>query len=87
MNAIERFFIKKKAESLVDNAIKESGMSAPFKAWLIGATNATISGLAAGGFTMATGVDWKRSAVVALGSAGVSFLKWFVQHPIPGGTQ
>jgi len=87
MNWLEKLIVKKKAEGLVDQAIKESSMSAPMKAYLIGAANAAISGLAAGGLSFGVGVDWKHSLVVAIGSAGVSLIKWFSQHPIPGGTQ
>jgi hypothetical protein len=87
VNWLERLIVKKKAESLVDNAIKESRMSAQMKAWLIGFANCAISALAAGSAGLTMGVDWKHSLGIAGISAVVSIVKWVAQHPIPGGAQ
>jgi hypothetical protein len=87
MNAIKRWIIRKEVTSFVDNAIKESQMSAPMKSWLIGLVNAAISALASGLGATAAGATLKQIAIIAGSSAVVSAIKWIAQHPIPGAIQ
>jgi hypothetical protein len=87
MNALKRWIVRKEITSFVDNAIKESTMSAPMKSWLIGALNAIVSGVTSGGIAGGIGVGWKHSVLIAGGSALVSFGKWVAQHPLPGAAQ
>lgn len=56
------------------------------KAWLIGAANAAISGVAVGVGGFVAGTTFKQGAVMIGISMAVSMIKWMVQHPIPGGT-
>lgn len=55
-----------------------------WKAWGVSLVNAGISGLASGLLSAGVGVDWKKSLLIAGGSAIVSITKWIVQHPLPG---
>lgn len=83
MNRLTLFLVRKVAEKEVDNAIKESHMSAPMKSWLIALANATISGIASGLTAVAVGASIKQSVIIVAASAAVSALKWMAQHPIP----
>lgn len=56
------------------------------KAWLIGAANSAISGIAVAAGSFVAGTTFKQGAVMVGISMAVSLLKWMVQHPIPGGT-
>ena len=87
MNALKRWLLRKEAQNYIDNAIKESHMSPTMKAWLIGLANATISAVASGLASVAAGTTLKQSLVIVGAAAGVSVIKWFAQHPIPGGAQ
>jgi len=55
------------------------------KAWLIGAANAGISGLAASLGSIMAGVTLKQGAIIVGSAMVVSMVKWMAQHPIPGG--
>ena len=83
MNFFKRWIVKHEAEKFADNAIKESTMSPQLKAWLIGAANAAISGTTAGAIGDGLGLSTKKAILLAVGSAGMSFIKWWKQHPIP----
>lgn len=87
MNALKRWIVRKEVQSFVDNAIKESTMSAPMKSWLIGLANAGVSALAGGLGGLTAGTSGKQALLIAAISASVSIVKWVAQHPIPGGTQ
>ena len=60
-------------------------MSPIWKAWLSGAANAAISGVAAALGSIAAGITVKQGAIIVATSAVVSMVKWMAQHPIPGG--
>lgn len=87
MNILKRWIVKHEAEKFVDNAIKESQMSAPLKAWLIGLANAGISGLAVTIGTQVAGTTMKQTLIADGFAVVISLAKWIFQHPIPGGTQ
>lgn len=53
-------------------------------AWLKGALNAAISGIAASVGSFAAGTTLKQGAVIVAISMVVSMVKWMAQHPIPG---
>ncbi len=55
-----------------------------WKQWLIGATNAAISGTATAILGGVAGLTWKQMLLVSGGGAVVSFFKWVLQHPLPG---
>ncbi len=59
-------------------------MSETWKAWLTGAANAGISGLAAALGSIAAGVTLKQGAIIIATSAVISMVKWMAQHPLPG---
>jgi hypothetical protein len=52
------------------------------KTWLIGLTNAAISGFTSGGVSWAVGGSLKQNLAIAGSSALVSVIKWLAQHPI-----
>ena len=62
-------------------------MSTTWKVWLVGAANATISGVTAGGASIFVGVEWHKALIIAGAAAYGSFCKWFAQHPLPGLTE
>jgi hypothetical protein len=55
-----------------------------WKAWLVGAANALVSGLASGVAGGLLGVGFKHAIEIAGVSAIVSLAKWVLQHPLPG---
>ncbi len=59
-------------------------MSPTWKAWLTGALNAGISGVAAALGSVAAGITFKQGAIVVGVSAVTSMVKWMAQHPLPG---
>lgn len=83
MNFLKRWIVKHEAQKVVDNAIKESHMSAPMKAWLVGLANAGISSLASALASVAAGATMKQTAMIAGTALVVSAVKWIAQHPIP----
>ena len=60
-------------------------MSPTLKAWLIGALNAGLSGAAATAGSFVAGVTFTQGAIIVGTAAVVSFSKWMIQHPVPGG--
>jgi hypothetical protein len=62
-------------------------MTPIWKAWLAGAINAAISGVAAALGSFAAGVTFKQGAVIVGVSAVTSMIKWMAQHPLPGAPQ
>jgi hypothetical protein len=60
-------------------------MNTTVKAWLIGAVNAGISGIAAAAGSLAAGITLKQGAIVVGISVVTSMIKWMAQHPLPGG--
>lgn len=87
MNWLERIIARKEAQKLVDNAIKESQMSQQMKGWLIGAANVVLSGAATALGSLVAHTTVKQGAIAVGFAVAMSFGKWFIQHPIPGGTQ
>lgn len=62
-------------------------MNPTLKAYLIGILNAAVSGLATAGAGTVLHIGTGKEVEMALASAGVSIIKWMIQHPIPGGLQ
>jgi len=60
-------------------------MNPTVKAWLIGALNAGISGLASAAGSVAAGTTLKQGAIIVSVAVAVSMVKWMAQHPLPGG--
>lgn len=60
-------------------------MNTTVKAWLIGALNAGISGLAAATGALVAGTTVKQGAIIVGAAVVVSIVKWMAQHPLPGG--
>lgn len=59
-------------------------MSENWKAWLINALNALLSGAFAAGGSLVAGITFKQGLIV-VGTAMIgSFAKWYAQHPLPG---
>ena len=59
-------------------------MNQVWKQWFTGAANAILSALTSGGISFGVGVSWKKTLLIAAGSAVMSFGKWIAQHPLPG---
>lgn len=87
MNWLERLIFKKEVQIAIDQEIKESTMSPQLKAWLVGAANVVLSGAASALGSLAAHTTLKQGAVIVGCAVAMSFGKWFIQHPIPGGTQ
>lgn len=62
-------------------------MNKTLEAWLIGAVNAGISGLAAATGALVAGTTVKQGAIIVGAAIVVSMVKWMSQHPLPGGEQ
>ncbi len=62
-------------------------MSPNLKAWSIGALNVLLSGAATAVGSLIAGTSLKQGAMIVAASAVMSFTKWFLQNPLPGGTQ
>ncbi len=62
-------------------------MSPTFKAWLIAAANVVLSGAATAAGSFVAGTTFKQGLVIVSAAVVMSFGKWLLQHPIPGGAQ
>ncbi len=62
-------------------------MSPNLKAWLVGALNVLLSGAATAVGSLIAGTSLKQGATIVVAAAVMSFTKWFLQHPLPGGAQ
>ena len=60
-------------------------MSPTMKAWLIGAVNVILSGAATALGSLVAHTTLKQGLIIVGGSIIMSFGKWFIQHPLPGG--
>jgi hypothetical protein len=87
MNWLERKIVVAKVQKVVDNFIGGSKMSPTWKAWLTGAANAGISGLAVAAGSLAAGITLKQGAIMVGISVATSMVKWMSQHPLPGAPQ